>query len=85
MGGLLRGTSEKTYEEQYTLLVAIFAPAERNYCKSQSDDSGTVRNVIRAFLIRRERIYGNFAYSALAAFKMGISGSASFQSVKKSL
>jgi len=55
--GLLRGTSEKTYEEQYTLSVAICAPAERNYCKSQSDDSGTVRNVIRAFLIRWERIY----------------------------
>jgi hypothetical protein len=30
------------------------------------------------------RIYCNFAYSALASFKIGISGSASFQSVRKS-
>jgi hypothetical protein len=29
--------------------------------------------------------YRNFAYSALASFKMGISGSASFQSARKSL
>ena len=27
---------------------------------------------------------GNFAYSALASFRMGMSGSASFQSLKKS-
>jgi|HubBroStandDraft_1064217.scaffolds.fasta_scaffold78228_2 hypothetical protein len=29
--------------------------------------------------------YCNFAYSTLASFRMGMSGSASFQSVKKSL
>jgi len=29
--------------------------------------------------------YFNFAYSALASFRMGMSGSASFQRVRKSL
>jgi len=29
--------------------------------------------------------YSSFAYSALASFRMGMSGSASFQSVRKSL
>ena len=34
---------------------------------------------------RRERFYCSFAYSAFASFRMGMSGSASFQSVRKSL
>jgi hypothetical protein len=29
--------------------------------------------------------YSSFAYSALASFRMGMSGSASFQSVRKSI
>jgi len=33
---------------------------------------------------RRTRGYCSFAYSALASFRMGMSGSASFQRVKKS-
>jgi hypothetical protein len=34
---------------------------------------------------KTQRHYCNFAYSTLASFRMGMSASASFQSVKKSL
>ena len=41
-----------------------------------------MRRVTDKLKLRR---YCSFAYSALASFRMGMSGSASFQSVRKSL
>ena len=42
-------------------------------------------NFVRAGRAWSPRCYCSFAYSALASFRMGMSGSASFQSVRKSL
>lgn len=44
------------------------------------DLSGAIRNCYRKLAIN----YWSFPYSASACFRMGISGSASFQSVRKS-
>jgi hypothetical protein len=40
---------------------------------------------VRALKEQIEADYRSFAYSAFACFRMGMSGSASFQSVRKSL
>ena len=64
----------------------------RNPSLSQNEDA---LQEIRCFWLRRRmvrhqrastrsRYYCSFAYSALASFKMGMSGSASFQRAKKS-
>src|ERR1019366_227025 len=59
-----------------------FMPYDLFISYSRRDDK---QGQVRALKEQIEADYRSFAYSALACFRMGMSGSASFQSVRKSL
>jgi hypothetical protein len=75
---------------KYQYFVKVFF-ARLSFCEVPNDrilvETGLLWAIRDAFPVTpplSERSYCNFAYSALACFRMGMSGSASFQSVRKS-